>query len=271
MARPTSSAAGADQQASVKAGAPGVDRLAAGRAGQVRAEHRRQSLLPGPVPPGGGQRAALPRRPGLPSGRARRDDLEQAIRLRRGYARADQALPRAGQQLGHQVGREDRPDVIAAARRPAQLGAQAVLGGPVEIVVSPLERQRADPPRVPLGQPKGQPDQKGGIGQHVRHGRPGGQGAQLDPQMAARRGVVDGPVPAPYRALVEPQLVQARRAVLVFPGPGGACRRRAAADRTGGRSRRTVPEPRFAASPCPTWRARAVAAARGCRGLRPTA
>src|SRR5207237_7574645 len=83
---------------------------------------------------------------------------------------------------------------VAAVGRPAQLGGQAVLGRAVEAVFGTLERDRVGPPLVPVGQPEREADQEGRVGQHVGDGRPGGQGAHLDPQVARCRGVVDGPV-----------------------------------------------------------------------------
>ena len=85
-----------------------------------------------------------------------------------------------------------------------------MLRGAIEAVLGTLERQCVGPPLVLFCQPQGQPDQESGVSQHVGHGGAGGQGAHLDPQMPARRRVVDGPVPAPHGALVQPQLVQRR-------------------------------------------------------------
>ena len=89
-----------------------------------------------------------------------------------------------------------------------------MLGRAVEAVIGALERERVGPPLVLAGQPQREPDQEGRVGQHVGDGRPGGQGAHLDPQVPPGRGVVDGTVPAPDRALVQLELVQGRHAGL---------------------------------------------------------
>jgi hypothetical protein len=86
-----------------------------------------------------------------------------------------------------------------------------VLGGPVEAILGPLKRQPPGPALLLGGQPAGQPDEEGGVGQHVGHRRAGGQGSQLDAQMATGGRVIHRPVPAPHRALVQPQLRQRRR------------------------------------------------------------
>ena len=93
-----------------------------------------------------------------------------------------------------------------------------MLGRAVEAVIGALERERVGPPLVLAGQPQREPDQEGRVGQHVGDGRAGGQGAHLDPQVSPGRGIVDGPVPAPDRALVQPELVQDRSAGISAAG-----------------------------------------------------
>ena len=120
-----------------------------GGPGQVPLQHHGQSLVPGPVTLGGRQCGPLPGRPGLPAGHARADHAEQAVGLRRGHAGVQQPAPGRRKQLRHQVSGGRRAD--PAAVRPAQLGGQAVLGGTVETVVGPLERQRVGPALVLAG------------------------------------------------------------------------------------------------------------------------
>src|SRR6266516_4387429 len=170
------------------------------------------------TPLGGGQGGALPHGAGLPGGCPGGDHFEQPVGLGRGHAGLEQPLPRGRHQLGHELGSGQRPYLIPVPGWPAQLGCQAVLGGTVETMIGALERQRVSPLLVLRRQPQGQPDQEGGIGEHVNDGGAGGQGPQRDPQMPAQCRVVDGPVPAPHGALVQPELVQRRR---LPPGAAG--------------------------------------------------
>ena len=188
--------------------------------------------------PGGGQRGALPHGAGLARGRPGGNHFEQPVRLCRCHAGLEQPLPCRRHQFGHELGGGKRPHLISVPGWPAQLGGQAVLGGAVETVIGTLERQCVGPLLVLPGQPQGQPDQESGVGQHVNHGGAGGQGPHLDPQMPARRWVVDGPVPAPHGALVQPELIQRRRLPPGTAGPLAPGRRApAAAAGAAGRSR----------------------------------
>jgi hypothetical protein len=87
-------------------------------------------------------------------------------------------------------------------------------------VVGLLERHPRNPAVGVRSQGQGQAEQEGGIRQHVDHCRPGRQGPQLDPQVPTAGRVVDGPVPAPHRALMQPQLLQGRHPVAVQPLQG---------------------------------------------------
>ena len=62
-------------------------------------------------------------------------------------------------------------------------------------------------------------DAGSGIGEHVVERGPRRQRAQLDAQVAAVLGVVDGTVPAPDRAVVQAQLVRAAAARRRAPAP----------------------------------------------------
>jgi hypothetical protein len=118
-----------------------------------------------------------------------------------------------------------------------------MLGRAVEAVLRALERDRVGPPLVPAGQPEREADQEGRVGQHVGDRRPGGQSAHLDPQVAPCRGVVDGPVPAPDRALVQPELVQRRHAVAGGRVADEGEERLVPPDALGEQLQRTTPQP----------------------------
>jgi hypothetical protein len=127
------------------AGGPGVDRLVAGAIFEVALQHRRQRTVATEPWLQRGQRPALPHRPGLPSGHPGRDHPEQTVRLGRRHPRAGQPVPPSGQQLGHELAGRPRPKPAGVAKRPGELGRQAVLGGPVEAVLGALERQGIGP------------------------------------------------------------------------------------------------------------------------------
>src|ERR1017187_3583308 len=168
---------------------------------------------------GGGQRGALPHGAGLPRGRRGGNHFEQPVRLCRCHAGLEQPLLCRRHQLGHELGSSKRPYLISMPSWPAQLSGQALLGGPIETMIGTLERQCVGPLLVLARQPQGQPDQESGVSQHVNDGRAGGQGPHLDPQMPAQCGVVDGTVPAPHGALVQPELIQGWRRPPGAAGP----------------------------------------------------
>ncbi len=157
----------------------------------------------------------MPHRAGLPSGHPGCDDTEQVVGLRCRHPGAHERLPGGRQQLGHQVGGPYRADLTSPPERPAQLGSQAVLRGPVEVMVGALERQQVRPPLILLGKPQREPEEERGIREHVDQGRASRQRTHLDAQMATRGRIVNGPVPAPYRPLVQPQFLQRRCMPLV--------------------------------------------------------
>jgi hypothetical protein len=167
---------------------PGVDRLIAGGALQVALQHRRQRALTAKPRLERGQHPALPHRAGLPGLDPSCDHPEQAISLRCGHAGVDQPIPGEWQQLRYKLGGGARAKPAAIAKRPGELGGQAVLGGPVQAVLGALERQRAGPAFVLLGEPEREPHEEGGIGQHVGHGGAGGQRAHLDAEVATKAG-----------------------------------------------------------------------------------
>jgi E1-E2 ATPase/Cation transport ATPase (P-type) len=127
------------------AGGPGVDRLVAGAIFEVALQHRRQRTVATEPWLQRGQCPPLPHRPGLPSGHPGRDHPEQTVRLGRRHPRAGQPVPPSGQQLGHELAGRPRPKPAGVAKRPGELGGQAVLGGPVEAVLGALERQGIGP------------------------------------------------------------------------------------------------------------------------------
>jgi hypothetical protein len=122
-----------------------VDRVAGPLVLQVPLQHRRQRLLATQLRFKGGQGPALPDGAGLAGGRPRLDHGQQPASL----LGLDPGLlqPVAGdrQQPPDQLGRQDRPHPAARAEWPGQLGAEAELGGAVEIVVGLPERDLAHP------------------------------------------------------------------------------------------------------------------------------
>ena len=188
-----------------------MHRLAGGGALQVAAQHRGTRVPRLPLQADGGEHGALPGRAGLAGGGPRGDHGEQPVCLGRVDAGLGQSLPGGGQRLGHEVRGDYRACLVRSPGRPGELGGQAVLRGPVEVVVGPLERHRVGPALVLAGQPQRQADLVGGVGHHVHDRGAGRERPHLDPQVPARRWIVDRPVPAPHRALVQPQLVEPRR------------------------------------------------------------
>ncbi len=79
-----------------------------------------------------------------------------------------------------------------------------MLCGAVEIVLGVFERQQVG--AVPHGVPQGQgaAQQKGTGGTHVLQAGPGGQGAHLHSHMATIMVIINGAVPGPGAALMQP-------------------------------------------------------------------
>jgi acyl-CoA synthetase (NDP forming) len=160
---------------------PGVDRVAGPLQVQVALQHRGQGLLAPQRGLEGGQGPALPDGAGLAGGRPGLDHREQPAGLLGEHAGVLQALAGGGQQPQDQLSGGEGARLAAGAQRPGQLGPEAQLGGPVEVVVGLLEGQPPGPVAGLGGQGQGQAEREGGVGHHVDHGRPGGEGAQLDP------------------------------------------------------------------------------------------
>ena len=185
-----------------------MDRVAGPLVLQVAFQHGGQPLLAAQLWFQGGEGPALPDGAGLAGGGAGFDHGQEPVGLLGQHPGVLQPLVGDRQQPLDQLVRRDRHHPAAGPQRPGQLGPQAQLGGPVEVVVGLLEGDPADPGVGVGGQGQGEAEGEGGVGAHVDDRGPGGQGPQLDANMAAVGGVVDGPVPAPHRALVQAQLLQ---------------------------------------------------------------
>ena len=120
-----------------------------------------------------------------------------------------------GQELVHELACADREQPFAL--RPEQLGGEAVLRGAVEVALCNLEGDGVEE-RGASRQLEREAHEERRARHHVGDGRPRGQRAHLDAQMAAFRRIVDRSVPAPHRALVKPQLGEQRNATRARDG-----------------------------------------------------
>jgi hypothetical protein len=122
-----------------------VHRLAGDLVLEVALQHGRQRAVAPEPRLQGGQGPALPGGARLRGGRPGLDHPQQPVDLVAGDAGLLQALPGGGQQPPDQLGDGQRADPPAGVERPRQRGAEAELGGAVEVVMRLLERQPAGP------------------------------------------------------------------------------------------------------------------------------
>ncbi len=169
-----------------------------------------QALFPGPVEGG-----RLPGRPVDPASAPLLDDAQVEVPVGGLHAPRVQARGGKGQQLVADQG--DRVDLAGAAvappPRPGEPRVDAVPAGRVEVALGRGEGQPGPHRARLLGEGTHQAVVEGRVGDHVDDGRPGRQHPVLHAQVRdAVRDVVDGPVPAVHRAVVQDEFGEPRYA-----------------------------------------------------------
>jgi hypothetical protein len=126
-------------------------------------EHGRQRPVAAQPRLQGGQGIPLPDGAGLAAGRPRLDHGQQLLRLLGHHPGLHQAPAGGREELADQLGRRERARPAARVKRPGQLGPQAELGGPVEVVVGLLEGKSTNHGAGVCGQGQGEAEQNAAL------------------------------------------------------------------------------------------------------------